>query len=99
LVIRNYAKEIRRVRGAFVSAQDTAMMTPGSEADQQISRASRILFERIAMIMRNYLVFGFMIYWPIGTTVYISSDEKSGSTRLLVLGGEEKLQPCWRKLI
>ncbi len=78
-VLDDFSSEIRRIRGRFVHLYDHLLADPPADAADIITQASIDMVLSVQTSVRNFVLFCFIMFWPMETTVYMRfSPEKSG---------------------
>jgi len=87
------------VKKAALTEKMEAAGNYSTVVDDPISRAGWDLHADVHMITRNYMLFSFMSYFPIETSIYMRLDFENQGVVLLVSTEMERLEEDWVKLV
>jgi hypothetical protein len=98
-VLDDYAIEIRRTRGRFVWVFDDLMQRRPVRAREMITQASLEMMSKVESLTRNFVLFCFMQFWPLGTSVYMRVDVDSSKIDVVVADDGRVSPRGFKKLV
>ena len=98
-VLDDYAIEIRRARGRFVWAYDDLMQKRPVHAREMITQASVEMMSKIEFLTRNFILFCFMSFWPIGTSVSMQVDIDASKIHVVIASDGKAAPRGFKKLV
>jgi hypothetical protein len=98
-VLNDFACEIRRARGAFVHLYDSLLFQTPADATEALTQASIDMLVRVELAVRNFIMFCFMMFWPLETSVYMKISPSDSAVHMLVTSEKHSTPSGFQRLI